>query len=264
MIYIDSKNMTQLYGLKLLKGSYKSLVTMPTQRGVYSQSWKEYNGVEVDLTNTSLEPIKFDINVYSKDMDSIIYTLKDGVSHTLYIEELGKQFAIRYSSSNNKVDYLKGSSISLELFEDIPARPTAFNEPSCSVYIKDVNKIDDIYLSRLGIVIGRNGLYDLRNDEVRDDLLVKYKYKDGQTYDPNGYMSSKEKTITIPMTMRAKSISEFWNNYDSLLYILTDKSLHKLDGKNFYYKQCKSRVFFIDKGEIWWEFDLELVFTNND
>lgn len=263
-IYIDSINMTGLYGLKMLKGSYKSLVSMPSQRNVYTQSWAEYNGVDVDLTNTSLEPRKVDIHVYSKDIDALVSMLKDDVNHTILVEELGKEFVLRYTASKDKLDYSKGSSIHLSLTEDTPERIAVFNEPSSTIFIKDTSKIDDIYLSHFGIVIGKNGLAELGDDSIREDLIVKSKVVDGQSYDEQGYMSSKEKDVSIPMLMRAGSVAEFWSNRNALLYLLTDKNLHKLNDKVFYYTKSKTNAFFIDSGIVWWDFDLDLVFTNND
>lgn len=263
-IYIDSLNMTELYGLRLLKGSYKSLVSMPSQRNIYTQFWAEYNGVEVDLINTSLEPRKVEIDVYSTDIDALVSKLREQVYHSILVEDLGKEFTLRYTASKDKIAYQKGNSIHVSFTEDNHERIDEFREPSSTIYIKNTNKIDDIYLSKFGIVIGKNGLSGLCDNTVREDLIVTSNVIDGQLYDRQGYMSSEEKSTSVHMIMRASSIAEFWHNRNSLLYLLTDKSLHKLDGMYFYYTKSKSNAFYLDENSVWWDFDLDLVFTNKD
>ena len=67
--------------------------------------------------------------------------------------------------------------------------------------------------------------------------------------------------------MRAKNLTEFWRNYNALLFDLVrpgERSLYA-DSTGYeypcYYKSCSVTEFY-PTGKIWFKFDLTLVFTS--
>ena len=89
---------------------------------------------------------------------------------------------------------------------------------------------------------------------------------DGLIYDEEGLVVFNAKDVQLECLMKAGSISEFWRNYDALLYDLIQPGERILfvdaTGVEYpcHYKSCSTMEFFRDSG-VWWRFILTLRFV---
>jgi hypothetical protein len=270
--FIDGENAYARYEVIVAEGGYGKLVSFPPLKKVASNDWHEDNGVEVDLSNPTLDAAEFSVKFYALDFplaDNFIFHLTDGAYHDFLFPEIGRAYRLRLVSQQG-VKALGGiGEFTLQLANDFPMEGYRYEKPRADVPAPETGYlIDGVDLSAYGVTVLRGSLAEVvKSPAVKKNLLVSVDGERGAVYDSEA-VTLQAKDVTLKCLMRAKTLGALWKNYDALLYNLVrpgERSLHvKYDGYEYeypcYYSSASVEKFMPD-GYIWLEFSLTLTFT---
>ncbi len=286
-LYIDGIDVYARYGVYVLEGGYNSLIAYAPLKSVYSNNWQEWDGLDVDLTAPRLDTksfdIRFAINKEWNDLGAFIRLLSEGAYHDYNFAAIGRTYRLRMLA-HSSLDLAEQLGLfSLQFADDFP-----MGCEDLESYNEDAQPIRSIAESDDYILGGENGerltnwnvrvldgtfIDILKSPIVKGNMLRTIGITDGVEYDPKK-VRFKEKAVRIKCLMRADSLEELWQNWDSLrarlikgdltgelrnglnsLYVATTGEEYE-----FYYKGCEVSMFkTTDK--IWLEFSLNVVFT---
>ncbi len=270
-LYIDSVDVYTRFGVFLTEGSYKSIVQWAALKKPEYNDWQEEDGIEVDLSDPVLDARNVTINFGCVDADYIggfMALLQDGAAHEFNFTKIDKTYTFRLDSQSSKQCFYPLEKFSLKFIEDMPFDDyEEYVEPVDLSIPTQGYSIDDVDLSAYGIRV-LSGTFDsvLKSAEVKENLVTKSDYSKGQEYD-NEVLFFKEKDVVVKMLLHC-SLTNFWNNYNALLYILIqpDERIFYIKWNSceypFYYKKSKVNELLIMDGNIWCEFDITLCFTS--
>ncbi len=228
-LLIDDIDVYTSFGVFIVDGGYKDIVQFAELKETESNDWPEEDGIEVDLSAPVLKARDVKIDFACNDNDYIgafMALLQDGSAHEFQFVEIDKTYTLRLDSQSSKSSLRNLEKFSLKFIEDMP-----FND--YEEYIEPVDigtptqgyEIDSIDLSAYGLRV-LQGTKDnvLKSAEVKENLLIESDYSKGQEYD-NEVLYFKEKDTEIKLLLHC-SLSNFWTNYEALLYNLTTAGEH--------------------------------------
>ena len=273
-LFVDGLDAYRAYGIFVLDGGYKSVVQMPSFKKLDSTEWKEYDGIEVDLTSPALDVRKVQIEFGITDVSGIerlVMDLSDGAYHTFYFVELGRSYRLRLTQNDSIDSYVRLGKIKLTFSDDFPevVNTTPSAEPYPEIKQRSY-EIDGVDLSRFGVWVLDGTDDSVRKiPQVREALSTNKSKQSGVVYDSQS-VRYKAKDATIKCLIHATSIEDFWQRYESLFALLTQPDEREfyfkpLD-KTFacYYKSSSVGKFkILNNGRVWCEFNVVLCFTGD-
>lgn len=268
-LYIDTIDVFAKFGVFILEGGYASFLEYPALKQPDKNSWWEDDGIEPDLTAPVLDTREFSVKFgaigIEADPEGFIYLLTNtGAYHTVLITDLNKTFTLRLVSNPDFSNYETFFEFSLQFADDYPLKDYAlYVAPTSTSVPTSLYDLDTKNLSLYGIRMLEGTLSDLyKTPAVKSNLLTNITSKSGATYDGQN-VRLQEKDITLKCLLIAPTITEFWANYNALLYDLTRAGERELyvddlcEAFLFFYKNSNINSFSIS-GKVWCVFNLTL------
>lgn len=281
--YIDDIDLYSTYRILVAEGGYKDLISYHALIKPDSNDWQEEDGEEPDLSDPRLDVKEFDMKfgcVNNNLLGSFFEKLSDGAYHTFNFTEIGKTYKLRLVSEPDRKAIQRLELFSLRFADDFPLEDYTYVAPSSNTVRQTGYSIDDVLLSKYGIMV-LEGTEDnlLKMPAVKKNLLRINPDKHGGVYDDKN-VTFQSKDVTLNFCLLANNIAEFWRNYNAFLYDLiriVDKTedgfTYKSGERIFYsdalgesefpcyYKNQQVKEFYVS-GKVWCQFDLTLVFTS--
>lgn len=268
-LYIDGKEARSTYGVRIVKGGYNSLVAYAPLKSVKSIDWQEEDGIEVDLSAPVLDTNECIISfaVVGNNNLSFIDAMSSKAYHMFYVKSIGRTFRLRLVSNTNMQLLDKFGLFSLKFANDFPIDSDyAYSAPQSTINPRNDFSLDGVPLSDYGCVVLNGSMDGIdKKPDVKLNLLRNVSTQSGALYD-DSRVTYKSKDVKINLLMRATTLSEFWHNYDALIYDLSKPELRSLycaaRSKSYscYYKRSDVEYFNAD-GKIWFQFSITLVFV---
>jgi len=278
-LLVDGVDVWSAYGGFIVDGANESIVGWASLKEMESNDWHEYDGLEVDLTNPVLDTRSFEVKMafsgLTKRPNKFLNTLSNGSYHEWYFADLGVTKKLRLVSMPNINDWTYLGLLSLTLAEDAPLED--YERPSSlTSYISESTdwSLDDLYFSDYGVRVLEGSLDEFKRlPDVKQNLLWNINEAWGAYYDDpaddeeadDTLVRYQSKDMTLNCLLRAKDISQFWTNWNALLYDLIQSGSRTLSsqtlGKSLtcHYVSCSVSEFHIDPaGVVWCKFGLTL------
>jgi len=272
-LYIDNKDAYSAYGVFITSGGYDELVEFPPLKNIESNDWPEEDGIEADLSQPSYDTKDFQISFASHGKNNVggfLALLSDKAYHSFDFREIGRVYKLRLVSQPNlDLSVFKGMQVfTLQFANDFPIPENyIYTAPQSTLVPTTGYEIDGLDFSKYGIYILKGSLAEvLKSSAVKKNLTQSFNRKNGVVYDGE-IVVFQAKEVTLNCLMRARTIAEFWRNYDALLYNLVRPNERLLfvnytqRGYSCYYKSCKITRFYPTE-KIWFEFELTFVFCS--
>ncbi len=260
------------YGVLIRKGGLNTLINFPSIKPVEINDWHEENGEEVDLSEIKLESKAFDIHFILDrrrgKLNDFLIMLSNEPYSTFRIA--GRSYKLRMVDNPDLTLFNEFGLFSISFVDDFPiSEDYVYSSPSSSISVSNQNiyRLDGKRLSAYGVVVLKGSsevrrLPAIKLNQITDVLVIN-----GLIYDEEGEVKYNAKDVQLECLMKAGSTSEFWRNYDALLYdlIQPEERILFVDATGVeypcHYKNCSTIEFFRDSG-IWWRFNLTLRFTS--
>lgn len=271
-LYIDEKDAYLEYGVYIAENAYNDIVSLPALKPIAYNDWHEKNGIDPDLTSPVLAAhditIDFYIVGYLKAYNDFMQTLSDGAFHTFMFNTIGLTKNLRLVKCSEVKTVQDMHKFSLTFSDDNPFDEYEYYGPTSALLPYYDYFIDDKDVSDYGIRI-LQGTYDdiIRQPDVKENLKRNIQSVSGQYYDGKN-VTYKTRTVGLKCLMRTRSLTEFWQNRNALLYDLIRPGARILKVASidkeipFYYKSCSVDAFHPDEGKVWFEFTLNVEFFN--
>ena len=194
--------------------------------------------------------------------------LSDGAYHLFTFNEIGlKDKKLRFIKSSQPKSVQNLHKFSMTFSDDDPLGGYVYDYATSALLPYYDYSIDGKDVSDYGVRI-LAGTYEeiIKMPDVKEKLRRNLKILSGQYYDDGGEVTYKTRTVSLKCLMRSRSLAEFWQNRNALLYDLTRPGSHILNVANinkeipFYYKSCDVDSFHPDGGKVWFEFTLNVEF----
>jgi len=248
---IDGINISY-YGMTLLDKSYNSLLKYPTRKSVKFSNYAEKDGIIPDLRKIEFEPRQISLNFAVKhdDYNNFKTKYENFISH---ITETGHRiidfgdglvYKLRYDKTNSYnapfiIENRNGfATLTVNFIEDEFVIPNIQN-PVGGINLRGHYLID-------GKDFGDFGIYpDGKTGEVLKYPDTKQTFSDGLNIDTET-IKLKQKDITIPLWMIAKTKTEFLNNYYAFFNAFNKKGkqmmyIKEIDAITYaYYLDCSN------------------------
>lgn len=241
-VIIDSVDIYLTYNCTLLRGGDVDLLSYPERKEPDSESWYEKTGLDVDLSEVYFLKKVVRMNFYIKAEDSrtflrlldLFYRMISAPGYRqIYLRSLNRTFSLRYISCT---DYLqrgrfsksgtKSADIYVEFSMDDPLQvvnqdygPTV-SQNAFQTYVT-LNNTD---LSSFGIVV--NDIYSsaLILPSQKPVLTLENSVTSGVVADVDSPTTFDPFDVRISCTMRAVTVSQFYDNYSALFALLASDS----------------------------------------
>ena len=247
LLLIDGNDAYTTYGAVVLKGGHNGLIQWPTLKEVVTNDWHEYDGIEADLSSPVLGSKEFPVDFYIfgragrlARLKRLVSALRNGSYHTMNFAAVGKTAKLRVVSFGEPEFCSDGLRIAITFADDFPLSGYEYLEPSSQVPVCYDYKIDDVPFTDYGVRVIEGSLKaalnmaDVKKNLLRDiSILPGVIYDDPAEDEPEESEEEEEETEEVDVTVRlsfrdlklrcflmASSLSEFWRNYDALLYDL--------------------------------------------
>lgn len=241
-VIIDSIDIFLTYNSILLRGGDIDLLSLPERKEPDSVSWYEKTGLDVDLSEVCFLPkqVTMTFSIRSEDSRTFIrlldpfYRMISAPGYRqVYLRSLNRTFSLRYVSCK---DYLqrgrfsksgtKSADISVEFSMDDPLQVinqeygSTVSENTFQTYVT-LNNTD---LSVFGIVV--NNIYStaLVLPAQKPVLTLENSITSGVVADVDSPVTYEPFDVRISCTMKAASISQFYDNYSALFALLASDS----------------------------------------
>lgn len=266
--YIDGVDISQRFGARISRKGYNELFTFPALVTPSSTDWPEEDGIEVDLSNPTLESRDMTIGFFATDPDNLINFVSHPGYHAFNFPALKREWRLRIDAQSDNKVWPVASSFSLKFVDDFPRRAESYvSGPGCGINIPYCQyELDGISFRNYGIVIAKGG-DDLRKlPTVKQNLTRQFKTSDGKLYDAD-FVVFNSKEVTFKCSMWASDIDRFWLCYDAFFNDLIkpqERSFYSDEiGEEYpcYYKRMSGTNVLSWAPEVVVEFDLTLVFT---
>ncbi|MFA5849938.1 MAG: hypothetical protein WC833_08640 [Bacteroidales bacterium] len=267
-LFIDGLDAYQQYGVFITLGGYDGLMSYPSLKPVDINNWPDEDGVEADLSDPKLDIKEFSISFSTagrfSNVGGFIRKISDGAYHTFDFSEVGIIRSLRLVSNPDYSELSNLKIFSLQLADDFPLQDYVYaapnkNEPS------DGFVLDEVDMSIYGVRI-LDGLEAIsKTPAVKKNLLTNIDNENGATYDGQKVVF-EAKDVTLNCFYNG-SLTDFWHNYNALLYDLVRPYERILavsaTGYQYpcYYKSCAVKRFELIGEKVWCDFDINLVFT---
>lgn len=238
LLFIDGNDAYTNYGAVVTKGGHNGLIQWPSLKAVETNDWHEYDGLEADLASPVLGSKEFPVDFYLfgragrlARLKRLVSALRDGAYHTLNFAAVGKTAKLRVVSFGEPEFCSDGLRISITFADDFPLGGYEYLEPSSQVPACYDYKIDGIPFTDYGVRVIEGSLRAALNmADVKKNLLRDISILPGVIYDDPAEDEQEEGAdVTVRLSFRdlklrcflmASNLSEFWRNYDALLYDL--------------------------------------------
>jgi hypothetical protein len=268
---IDGQDAFSLYRVYLTDGGYKDLLAYPSLKTPDYNDWAEEDGVEYDLDNPVLSSKELTLNFAFKGYDAkfgrFMQKLSDGAYHEFEFTEIGKNYSLRLVSQPSYLRMWFSCVFSLRFSDDFPLAGYEYVLPQNTAVSQQDYEIDGANFAAYGVSILRGSRSEVeRSADVKKNLSQESKYRSGAIYD-GGTVCYKTKDVKLNCVMIAQNLSQFWQNYNALLYDLIrpgERSFHSIISEADYaciYKSCTAQKVSVS-GVIWFQFVLTLTFNN--
>lgn len=270
-LYIDNKDAYINYGIFVADGGYNGLVSFPPLKKIDTIDWAEEDGVEVDLSTPALDTREFPMQFISHSnvrTGAFFELLSDKAYHTFEFRDIGKTYTLRLVSQPNLDVFYKMEVFTLQFANDFPF-PDGYSylSPQSGLVVESGYELDGRSFADYGVVILQGSDAEiLKSPAVKLNILQNVSSRHGATY--NGeVVKFKSKDVKLSCLMRARTLTEFWRNYNALLFDLVrpDERTLYVDNTGYdypcYYKSSNVTEFY-PTGKIWFKFDITLVFTS--
>ncbi|MEI6752343.1 MAG: hypothetical protein WCK78_04170 [Paludibacter sp.] len=269
VFYIDGIS-SETFGVFVRDGGYSGLVSYPTMKAPDQNTWAEYDGVEVDLSEPKFDKREYKLSLVARqsgDIGAFIALLSDGVYHEFDFSDIMLTRCYRMVNVDGYTGNLNSiRTFDLVLSEDDPlvgyeTRPN----PAFSVEQNDYS-IDDVLFSDYGVYILEGSDAEiLKQPAVSQNLTVSTKNTNGVIYDGNS-VKFQPKDVQLKCAIVADNISDFWSNYRSLFFDLSQPNERVFrfisEEYNCYLKGSECTKFSFVGGKIWCEFTLTICMTS--
>ena len=280
LVVIDGVPIEEM-GVYLLEKSYQSILQYPPLKSVDSNDWAEYDGIEPDLTNPTLDIRSITMRFLAKGgrayLKFVNFLLKKEY-RVFYFSELGIERRLRINDNSIEKFENEYQAFSITFFDDAPDTLSdgSFDEPICGG--TEEMTIDEIPLSAWGMTVLENTYQTLDAiPAIKQRLLINEQSMQGGIYDVGGEPRIKEQAATLHIIMRAERVQDLITNFYGLLHYLTRPDARTLvltrqmlvnrkltvltDTFLFYYKsQTVNDVVLkgLDSGFVGLTFDIEI------
>jgi hypothetical protein len=270
-LQIDGQDTYSSFRVLVAQNGYRELLAFPPLKGIESNDWAEEDGKEFDLSAPVLDAreltIHFTFHGEAANFEAFIERLSDVAYHDFNFTEIGKTYRLRLVSQPDMTQISTLGKSSLRFADDFPLRNYTYYAPQSNIAAQDDYKIDDRRFSDYGVTVLRGAEAEIKKSPaVKKNLSQDMKGQNGVIYD-GAQVKFQAKEVKLNCLMRANSMSEFWRNYEALLYDLARPNERQLYADSTkekypcYYKSC-SAINFVPKRKIWAEFSLTFVFTS--
>ena len=238
---------------------------------VESNDWPEEDGQEFDLSAPALDTrelvLKFAAHRVQR-VGAFVELLSDHAYHTFDFRSIGRTYKLRLASQSALNLAGRLETFSLKFDNDFPLPDNyTYVEPQSELVAQSGYELNARSLAEYGVYILKGSDAEIqKSPAVKKNLLQNLKGQHGATYDGE-VVAFQTKEVKLSCLMRAKTMDEFWRNYNALLYDLIrpgERSLY-VDNTGYeypcYYKSCSTTQFH-PVGRIWFQFNLTLVFTS--
>lgn len=268
---IDSTNLLQRFGAFVTKGGWNETLEWPQFKAIHANDWHEEDGIEADLTAPQMAARQFNIGMAVNDRQKykdLLQFLTEKVSRDWSDPSLPREFRLRWVDVSD-LKYTDGLYLfNLKVAEDLPIIAERQPQPPQGM-AQQAWRIDGSSFSAYGAKVLQGAEQSLWNSpSAKTKLAVSVSNASGATYDNEGRVSVAHREVTLPLLWADSDKQRLWNNYEALLYTLTQAGEHKLISPTHsralpcYYKSLKVEQFFNDPERIWLQVALTLVLTD--
>lgn len=279
-LFIDGADAYSEFGVFVEDGGYAGLVGHPQLKSLYGNDWMEFDGLEVDLHAPVRDAREFSLPfcfVGSPVRSSaFIGYICDGAYHDYHFAEIGRSYRLRYVSATGMVQIGDVGTLAITFSDDFPLfnyysiphsfTPSVQQEDGCDYSIGAYGG-PYVPFSSYGCSILEGSMTEiLMPSSAKQNLSSSISVADGMYYD--GYsVRYKHKNVKLECLMRAGSLVDLWEMYDSMYIAITSAGhlgLHVESIMRTYkchYKSISVGEFY-PTGKIWLRFILELVFVD--
>jgi len=270
-LYIDTVDAYTTYGIFVALSSYNELLAFPPLKSVEFNDWSEEDGIEVDLSRPALNANEFQISFVAHEKNNIgafFGLLSNKAYHTFDFRTIERKYRLRLVSQSNMIVVRGMNLFTLQFSNDFPFPENyTYAAPQSTLVPATGYKIDGLDFAQYGTHILKGSRSDvMKSPAVKKNLIRNFNNINGVIYDDQS-VRFQSKEATLNCLMRAENLTEFWRNYDALLYNLVRQHERRLYidyiGRDYfcYYKSCKV-TRFETTGKIWFEFALTFMFCN--
>lgn len=270
-IYIDGKDAYLNYGIFITTGGYKEVSCFPPMKAVQSIDWGEDDGVEPDLTDPKLDTKEVSITFAAHRamlVGAFFELISDRAYHTFDLRAMGRVYKLRLVSETALVAKPNLQTFTLRFANDFPfSDGYSYLSPQSGLVVESGYELDGRSFADYGVVILQGSDAEiLKSPAVKLNILQNVSSRHGATYDGE-VVKFKSKEVKLSCLMRARTLTEFWRNYNALLFDLVrpDERTLYVDNTGYdypcYYKSSNVTEF-CPLGKIWFKFDITLVFTS--
>ncbi len=254
---IDGINRENRYGIKVLEGSYESLLQYPKLKEPQKNDWAEYDGLEVDLLTPILDSKEVNLKMYCNgDVEGFISFLMQKTYRTYEFEDLGVSFRLRFIAvtdiekwSNNVVIF------NLKLSDDNGQIPELNHKVTPSIndlgfYLDNKNFKDYGIFPKI----------EKEQAETKPKLEIKSKFITGVKVAEQG-AKKKEYTATLKLFIHSNLQSYLTGYYQFLKDLIkpNERTL-TIQDKDYkcYYQSSKINKFELQGNDVWCQFDINV------
>lgn len=268
---IDNTNLLQRFGAFVTKGGWNEALEWPQFKAIRTNDWHEEDGIEADLTAPQVAARQFVIGMAVNDRQKykdLLQFLSEKVSRDWSDPSLPREFRLRWEGFSD-LKYTDGLYLfNLKVAEDLPIIAERQPQPPQGM-TQQAWQIDGSSFSAYGAKMLQGAEQSLwHSPQAKTNLSVSVSNVRGATYDNEGRVSVAHREVTLPLLWTDSDKQRLWNNYEALLYTLTQAGEHKLTSSTHsralpcYYKSLKVEQFFNDPERIWLQVALTLVLTD--
>lgn len=290
---MDGVDVYATYGAFVVQDGYKGLVQWPALKEPDSNDWAEEDGIEVDLSAPVLDSkeVRLEMAFLGDDgYHGFVEALLLTTWHDFDFREIGRACWLRLVSQSGLSRVQGLSKCTFRFSDDEPLRGYTYQPPRLSDVLRiefelstgnlyEVTgtrepvpgqyAVDGRDLAEYGARVLKGALPTVTAlPEVKGALEIESRYLPGTSYDGGGIVRLSDRSITLPLLMRAETLGGLWRNYDALLYDLVRPGEHRLSFRGeshgiehlVYYESCSVDRFYAT--DIWLEFRIGLHVTN--
>lgn len=227
------------WGMFIIRGGDSDFLSFPDRKDPSSNNWKEYDGLDIDLSEIFFNAKKVNVKFFIKadTGDEFLYRLNSFYelistpgTISLYSREFQKTFQLRFISCpdyNHRggmyKDGRKQGVLMVEFSMDNPLQLfTNHNrlEPigSGKRQLVEINGYD---LGKFGIIVNECYNTILKLPVIKSPLVQSFERATGLFPSIPSKNTFEAKQVIVDCTMRANSKDEFYQNYEALFNNLT-------------------------------------------
>lgn len=273
-LYIDNVDVYTKYGAYIVDDGWNDLFAFPPLKSINYNDWHEEDGIEVDLSEPKLDKreitLKFAFTSSFIGIVDFINMLANSVYHTFNCAYIDRVFTLRMTRQPSLDNIILLGKANITFIDDFPMSNYIYKSPNSTI-VETYNDygIDAKLFTDYGVRVLEGSLIQIiKASNVKANMERDIKTQNGVIYDGIANVVFKQKEVKMKCLLRASTWSEFWNNYDALLYDLIrpgERVLHvKALNKDFpfYYKSCSVDDFDTSK-YLWLQVTLTIVLTRD-